>query len=73
MSKQTYTAFCQDIDGRGTIWISDVEADSPESAAGEAREKCAEDWGCDVEGVHCLGIAEGNVNILLWDDLDGVE
>lgn len=66
-----YTAFCQQPNGRGTIWINNVEADSLEQATVLACEDCACDWACEPEEVHCLGIAEGDVTILYWDDVEG--
>lgn len=65
----TYTAFCQQASGGGTIWIENVEAADLEEATAVAKQACAEAWEYDPEDVHVLGIAEGNVNILMWDDL----
>jgi len=70
MAQQQFTGFCQETDGSGTIWIGQVWAEDLEAAQLEAREMCAQDWGYEVEQVHCLGIAEGNVTILHWEDLD---
>lgn len=72
MRKYTYTAFCQEKSGRGTIWISDVEVDDDDVvlAIEEAIEQCAHDWGCDVDDVHCLGLIEGSVTPAHWDDLN---
>lgn len=64
----TYTAFCRDIDGEGTIWIEAVHADNLEHAGQVAREKCTADWNCDPAHVECIGLAEGNVTILHWQD-----
>ena len=65
-----YTAFCQQTDGRGTIWISDVEASSISEAAQNARDLCATEWGYEFHDVHCLGLAEGDINIVHWEDLN---
>lgn len=65
-----YTAFCQQTNGRGTIWISTVEASSLEEAIETAREECAADWEYETGHVHVLGIAEGNVNLAYWQDID---
>jgi len=67
----TYTAFCQESDGTGTIWIDTVEADSLDEAITEARESCADAWGYESDQVHVLGILEGDVNVLFWSDIDG--
>lgn len=68
----TFTAFCQDVDGRGTIWIADVQAGSVADAIAAAIIACASDWETNTDSVHCLGIAAGDVEILHWEDLEGV-
>ena len=79
MSKTNiYTAFCQQADGGGTIWISTVHADpgaSLETIRRRALEACAEDWGMNPASgdIHCLGIARGNVPLVFWHDLEGEE
>jgi hypothetical protein len=64
-----YSAFCQNISGTGTIWISPVEADNLEDAILTAQADCATDWETDPDEVHVLGIAEGDINILHWQDI----
>jgi hypothetical protein len=64
-----FTAFCQEIDGSGTIWINPIHADSLSDAMIVAVESCAADWAMDVEEVRVLGIAAGDVDILHWEDL----
>jgi hypothetical protein len=68
LRSRTYTAFCQEIGGGGTTWISTVEAESVEQAATLARVSCAEDWGHEPDEVHVLGIASGDVKIEFWED-----
>lgn len=68
MSIKTYTAFCQEADLTGTIWIQSVEAESLAEAGKLAIETCAEAWDMEPEEVVLLGLAEGDVNILFWDD-----
>lgn len=63
-----YTAFCREADGSGTTWIGPCEGDTPEEALEDARESCASDWGFDVEDVKCIGLAAGDVDIVLWED-----
>ncbi|NTG01864.1 hypothetical protein G6L30_17245 [Agrobacterium rhizogenes] len=65
---QIYTAFCLHTDGRGTTWISCVEASSVEEAQETAKAACADDWGCERQEIHVLGIAQGDINILHWQD-----
>lgn len=69
---KTFTAFCQDADGGGTIWIGPVEADDLPAAMDMAAKQCAADWGySDANDVHILGIASGDVKIEYWDDIEG--
>jgi len=82
---RTYVAFCQESNGRGTIWISSIEVDAQsdrdselQDAATQARYACAHDWDrylnedddspLDISGIVCMGLAEGNVTIAMWDD-----
>jgi hypothetical protein len=66
---RTYTAFCQQTNGKGTIWVSTVKAMDGDAAIDVARADCAAEWGFAIEDVHVLGIAAGDVEILLWDNL----
>jgi len=74
---KTYTGFCQEADGTGTIWIGPVEAESVNNAIHAARVACGKDWnygpGEDCFGtlddIHVLGIAEGTVSMLFWEDV----
>lgn len=66
---KTFTAFCQQASGGGTIWIQAVEAEDLNAATTLAQETCAADWEYDLDDVHVLGMLEGNVNVLMWDDL----
>lgn len=66
----SYTIFCQQTTGEGTIWIQSVEAADIDAAREEGRLQCSFDWEYDPEDVHVLGIAEGNITILEWDDLN---
>ncbi len=67
----TFTIFCQQSDGRGTIHIASLEAADLESAIAAGITTCAEDW--DEENpanIHCLGVAQGDVEILHWEDIE---
>lgn len=68
MSK--YTVFCQETGKGGTIWISEVEAETLNQAIEIGREQCAADWdwGDRPHDVHVLGVAEGVVHIVMWED-----
>lgn len=67
----TFTAFCCDKNRKpgDTIWIEAFDATDLADAITQAQRNCADAWGYDnVSDIHVLGIAEGNVNILHWDD-----
>lgn len=77
MNLTTFTIFCQQADQLGTIHIDSVEAADLASAIQAGREQCLADWnagatGADapftLEDIHCLGVAEGDVCILHWED-----
>lgn len=64
-----YTAFCLDAyQNDDTTWISCVEAEDLEGAITAAREAAAADWECSPDDVFVMGIAEGDVKILHWED-----
>lgn len=65
----TYTVFCQNANGTGTIWISPVQARDVRHAKAVGRKQCAKDWGWP-SNIHVLGVAEGNVRIAFWKDID---
>ena len=71
---QTYTAFCQQSDGCGTIWIDTVEVPAgTDNPIRDARERaiaaCSFDWNYDPASVHCLGLVLGDATVCYWDDL----
>jgi hypothetical protein len=73
----TFTVFCQETGGTGTIHIASVEAADLEAAITAGKQQCIDDWSAgfppdesrwNQETVHCLGIAAGNIEILHWED-----
>ena len=73
----TFTVFCQESGGGGTIHIASVEAADLEAAIIAGKQQCIDDWSAgsspdesrwNEETVHCLGIAAGNIEILHWQD-----
>jgi len=77
MNQNNFTVFCQQADQLGTIHIDTVEATDLDSAIKAGRMQCLADWnggasGADapftLEDIHCLGVAEGDVHILHWQD-----
>jgi len=69
-SMSSYTGFCQEVNGLGTIWIQSFDAKDREDAAEVAQKLCAEAWDCGEDDVHVLGIARGNVDIIYWEDIN---
>jgi hypothetical protein len=77
MNQNTFTVFCQQADQLGTIHIDIVEATDLDTAIQAGREQCLADWNggasepeapFKLEDIHCLGVAEGDVCILHWQD-----
>lgn len=71
----TYTVFCRSKAPGGTTFIQTVQADSLQSAMTEGIQACLAAWNddssisnYDAEDIDCFGIAEGDVNILHWQD-----
>lgn len=65
---ETFTVFCTEVDGRSTVWIGSVEAESSSHAAAAARAECADSWGTDESEVRVMGVARGEVDVVEWDD-----
>jgi hypothetical protein len=66
---RTYTVFVQEASGRGTTYITAVYARSVDGAKDLALAECAENWHWDVDDLRILGVAEGSVAIVEWEDL----
>lgn len=66
-----YTVFCRQANDMGTTWwIGPIWASDLESAKTSARYQCASDWEYNFEDVRVIGIVEGCVTFLEWNDLD---
>lgn len=68
----TFTAWCCQANGGGTIHIASFEAADLNAAIEAGINTCMEDW--DEENpanIHLLGIAAGDVEILHWNDING--
>ncbi len=75
MTPSTFTIFCQQIDKIGTIHIDSVEAEDLASAILAGKIQCLNDWNAgsseapfQLADIHCLGVAEGDIRILHWQD-----
>lgn len=64
----TFTVFCTDTYGECSTWISAVEARDCAHAKEVASAQCARDWSVEPDAIHILGVAEGDVRILDWND-----
>ena len=73
----TFTVFCQESGGTGTIHIASVEAADLEAGIIAGKQQCIDDWSAgstpdesrwNEETGHCLGIVAGNIEILHWED-----
>ena len=75
MSHRTFTVFCQQMNQIGTIHIDSVEAPDLPSAILAGKTQCLDDWNggaseapFQLDDIHCLGVAEGDVRVLHWED-----
>jgi hypothetical protein len=50
------------------MYITAVDAESAREAALEARAECASDWAMDESGITVVGVANGDVDIVAWND-----
>lgn len=69
VAERSFTVFCTKKDDASSgTWIQEVTASTAEHAARRGREACAGAWSIDEDEVEVRGVAEGVVNILMWDD-----
>jgi hypothetical protein len=66
-----FTVFIKDLVSDGTTWIGHIDTTDVEKAKSEAMRQCAADWdrGEDFDNIDILGVAEGDIRILEWNDL----
>ncbi len=76
-SVTSFTVFCQEAGGTGTIHIASVEATDLKAALIAGKQQCIDDWSdgstleesrWNDETVHCLGVDAGNLEIIHWED-----
>ena len=65
-----FTVFCRNANDTGTTFITSTDADDIEQAKQNALEECAEAWDQDETTIRVVGVAEGDVTILEWDDCE---
>jgi hypothetical protein len=68
MTLPIYTAFCQEANGTGTIWVDSVRAKTQEKAGITAIRRCADAWKLEPDQVVLLGLIKGNPPVKMWDD-----
>lgn len=67
---KTFTVWCRESNGTGTTFIDTVESADRETAKVDGVRACADAWGWDdTSGITCIGVAEGDVNVLFWEDI----
>ena len=68
----TFTAWCCQANGGGTIHIASFEAPDLNAAIEQGILQCMEDWEEEnPANIHLLGIAAGDAEILHWNDING--
>lgn len=65
----TYTVFCRERTGAGTTWITAVEAGCIEHAKDRGQLLCAIEWGMNPEKIIPIGVIEGDVDVVFWEDI----
>lgn len=69
-----FTVLCRQTNNQGTTYISEgIKAADANQAARQARSACAAEWNCDLQRVHVLGVFEGDVAPVLWEDICDAE
>lgn len=65
---KTWTIWVKQSNGEGTTHVSAHRAATLAEATAAAIEETATDWQADIEDLEVLGIAEGDVEIVEWND-----
>jgi len=65
-----FTVWVSETSGQGTQFVQAFKASSIEDAKQRALEECAACWGQDLDDLFVLGVAEGDVKVLEWNDDD---
>jgi len=67
--EETFTFWIAQANGEGTHYVTAVTSHRLGSAKIEALNDCAEDWQCEADTLHILGVAKGDIEILEWDEV----
>jgi hypothetical protein len=65
---KTFTVFIVQANGHGTTYITGAQGRTINSAKNKALAECARDWKESKGNLRVLGVVEGDVRILEWDD-----
>jgi hypothetical protein len=65
-----FTVWHRQTNNVGTTHVCAVAAPDAAAAVKQARAQCLADWGGLPRPLHTLGVAEGDVHLLSWEDLD---
>lgn len=70
-----FTVFVRQSNNLGTTWIGCVDAEDINEAADLGLGECVHEWSSDnrqfsEDDLRVIGIAEGDVKILSWDDIE---
>lgn len=64
----TFTIWTMHNSRKGTTHITSVKARKQHTAEKKALKECAQDWDEKVHNLVIIGVAEGDVTILEWND-----
>lgn len=66
------TAFCRETMNGGSTWIEVIGPFDPGTSLEEIKQsavnRCADAWSYPAEFITCIGLAAGDIDIILWDD-----
>lgn len=73
--QKTFTVFVRQSNDQGTTWVGAVQAADIHEASDLGLGACAADWSSErvtysEDDLRVIGIAEGDVKILIWDDIE---
>jgi hypothetical protein len=68
LNRSTFTIFCREATGKGTTYVDSAEGATWQEAARTVLDRCATDWDMDSDEINVIGVTEGEVNIIAWDD-----
>lgn len=70
-AQPSFTVFCRESTGEGTIYIESAQAATWREAADEVHATCAESWDMGADEIDVIGVVRGDVDVIAWDDEPG--